>query len=781
MPKPSTASTHRTRTQPSRFVAEFQAAVGSEWTPEPRLVDAVETLAANLAPDALRPKPLRRAALVAAINTKLKVNYAAFRDILDTAAASKVYFNYHEKVAIQQFLDAGDARGFGDLLTRRTDLPAGTRTELLGRFSPASADRTLEVLRDTVATDPLAADILRSVFRAFVFGCFDVESVHRHFSEMAHDEVYRPHYYDYLVNHYPAAFKRQCGLIAVAVDDTMLSKCDHYQQFRDFFLRGIRASHEHLSNHCFLAVLIRPLTSPGPAAQWRVFSDAVLFAEKHNAVRLETGYFHPDRVQRDTLAHIPSLDLQACRFELAEEGFFFKDCFCISRTSPGTSEHSDAPNDLLLLFEKDERDETPIPCPACRSLSVRGNSYPVLGVRSWECHNPVCPEWSKYDRGNRYSLASLIKQEAIECEAADIPLASIRKWKRDVVRVANDREIIEMLVRHYTLVGDPVDLVNWDLADGDLLGRKVHRSRFAFPAPEAGAAERFMNGPYFARMGLNCRRQPKQTKFKNLSSTPGLAVYNGDSAEVLRTLGPGSIDGAVTSPPYYNARSYSTWKNIYTYLHDMTAIAEGVFRVLKDGAPFLYNVFDYFDNENNIVFSAMGKKRMILGAYFINLFQRVGFQVIGNVIWDKGEIEGKRAYNNGNNSPYYQAPHNCWEHIIVLSKGTPAPRWREWPTTLRSKPVMKMVRGENVLGHTAPFPESVPALLLDRMRPGETVLEPFSGSMTTGRAAYKRDLKSVNIDHLREYCDLGIRLLEQETRTLALFGVVDGESAVART
>jgi DNA modification methylase len=92
-----------------------------------------------------------------------------------------------------------------------------------------------------------------------------------------------------------------------------------------------------------------------------------------------------------------------------------------------------------------------------------------------------------------------------------------------------------------------------------------------------------------------------------------------------------------------------------------------------------------------------------------------------------------------------------------------------------------MVRGENVLGHTAPFPESVPALLLDRMRPGETVLEPFSGSMTTGRAAYKRGLKSVNIDHLREYCDLGIRLLEQETRTLSLFGVVDGSSAVART
>jgi hypothetical protein len=64
----------------------------------------------------------------------------------------------------------------------------------------------------------------------------------------------------------------------------------------------------------------------------------------------------------------------------------------------------------------------------------------------------------------------------------------------------------------------------------------------------------------------------------------------------------------------------------------------------------------------------MGKKRMILGAYVVNLFRRVGFELDGNVVWYKGQIEGKRNFNQGNRSPYYQLPFNCWEHVFVFRK-----------------------------------------------------------------------------------------------------------------
>ena len=96
--------------------------------------------------------------------------------------------------------------------------------------------------------------------------------------------------------------------------------------------------------------------------------------------------------------------------------------------------------------------------------------------------------------------------------------------------------------------------------------------------------------------------------------------------------------------------------------------ALAVYDVLKPGASYLYNIFDYFDNENNVVFSAMGKKRMILGAYIIYLFKKAGFELVKNIIWYKGHIQGNRSFNQGNTFPYYQAPLNCYEHIFHFIK-----------------------------------------------------------------------------------------------------------------
>src|SRR5690606_33006292 len=150
------------------------------------------------------------------------------------------------------------------------------------------------------------------------------------------------------------------------------------------------------------------------------------------------------------------------------------------------------------------------------------------------------------------------------------------------------------------------------------------------------------------------------------------------------------------------------------------------------------------------------QKRMILSAYCVELFERAGFTCVGNVIWDKGDIEGKRGFNGGNFSPYYQSPFNCWEHIIVFQKpGAAGNLTDSLPSILRAKPVMKMVRGEKRHGHSAPFPEALPRLLLDRLPKGATVLDPYGGSMTTGVAAIRSGHKAVCIEQSSEYFDLG--------------------------
>ena len=510
----------------------------------------------------------------------------------------------------------------------------------------------------------------------------------------------------------------------------------------------------------------------GESGLWRLFSDLVLFAEKHRETRLAAGYFRPAEIEATTTAHIAGLDKSEADFGIAHEGFFFRDCFVITPTENGRARvtTTTAPVRLLLLFEENERDETPIPCPACRSKAVSGNSYPVFGVRSWECQNPICPERSAFDRGNRYSVSALIKQKAIASDADRIPEPSLRQWKLDVVADVSDASIAEMLLRHFTLHGDCATFVNVGPTGLERLGRRITHEAFAI-APEPGMAVSFENASYFARFVVTRQEGTRVELDERRVPTPipAVTVYNGDCTEVLAQLDEGAIDGAVTSPPYYNARSYSTWPNIYCYLYDMYNAARQVFRVLRPGAFYLFNVFDYFDNENNIVMSAMGKKRMILGAYIVNVFRRVGFRLRGNVAWYKGEIEGKRNFNRGNRSPYYQFPLNCWEHVFVFQKPSENDVRISLPTVLSAKPVIKMVRGRNVHGHSAPFPAEIPELLLSTMGPGQVVLDPFAGSLTTARAAAAEGLRSVSIELHREYCDLGVQLLVSHQAQLELF------------
>jgi len=755
---------------------EFQALTGCLWSLPEDMEQALSAVFAQLGQEALKPAQERRAELQAAINSKLKLSQPAYKNILDMAAANGVTFNYHEKLEVLHSLDYNDRVGFFAVMVRK-NVPPQVLSTVARHFTPSSWHRTIYAFSSAVHEDEKASQVQRAVFSAFAFHSFKSSLIHSHFSGTSPDHYY-PRYYDHLRFLLPQVFRRPCGLTFWKIDDDWLAGGAGEEETREKTLETLERLSERLSNHCYFGILIKPLRQ-GEAFKWRLYSDLVLFGEKHRDVKLRAGYFHPERVAAQTHAYIPTLDMAACRFDLAQEGLYYKDCFVINYNARTPQQPQQEP-DLLVLFEKSERDETLIPCPACRSSIVQGNSYPVLGVRSWECKNPLCPERSKYDRGNRYSLASLLKQEAIEEVEATIPLPSLRLWKRDVVNLPSEDSILTMLVQHYSLLDDKVMLVNLPVRDSKTLGRRLFTEA---PEPHDGEANinsttsrktnNFFGGPYFSRICVPRPAKPVDT-FSSMSGMKGVEVYCGDCFDVLRRIGDNSVDGVVTSPPYYNAREYASWPNIYGFLYDQFNVAGELHRVLKPGGLFFYNIFDYFDNENNIVFSAMGNKRMILGAYAINLFERAGFSLVKNVVWDKGEIEGKRNFNQGNQSPYYQAPFNCWEHILVFSKGSPSTTLEKLPFVLRAQPVVKMVGGKNILGHTAPYPKAIPDLLLDSLEPRSTVLDPYAGSMTTARAAYKRGMRSINIDYKEEYCKLGISLLvEQEMNLLDGMGRSD--------
>ncbi|MCZ0931812.1 MAG: site-specific DNA-methyltransferase [Oligoflexia bacterium] len=272
-----------------------------------------------------------------------------------------------------------------------------------------------------------------------------------------------------------------------------------------------------------------------------------------------------------------------------------------------------------------------------------------------------------------------------------------------------------------------------------------------------------------------------------------------DCLKALKKMDSESIHLMITSPPYYNARDYSKWKNLNRYLDDMRQIIKETYRVLDNHRAFVFNVGDIFDNDNIYTKSKWGKRRIPLGAYFTKIFEEAGFTFIDDFIWNKGEPESQRNKNGDTPYPLYQYPVNCYEHILVFFKhrkdetlypcpvcgclkvngnaysGIGIKSWecknlncfersksnrgkrfslrsilmndlkvkdnfiekdflRKWrKDIIKISPVIKYnSKGENTLGHTAPFPKEIPEMAIKMFSgAGEKVLDPFAGSFTT--------------------------------------------------
>ena len=752
----------------STFIAEFTEITGLRPAFDDEYRRELERLVGYLSSHGLRPLAERRREFLARVNWKFRLNGEVLGKFYGDAAGAGFIFNYHQKCQIQRAFDLRDKGALVAVLDER-GVSKSVQACVLRHFCPVDEKHTLHhlanecqeptKLRKDKGDRDIKGEIVKAQFSAFMWVSLPQREMHRFFDPNFDDDGYRESFWDQLHARSPHLFNRDNPLHVVRLSGDAISQFKTYEELRGALSHLVERLYTDISNYGSLAILIELLELDGRSVEWEVAADTVLFGEKHRESPLKKAYFRWERVRDETCGHIAGLDVEAAHFELVNEGFTYRDCFVIS-DAEGKVER------LLLVFQKNERDESPVPCPTCRSADIQGNSYPILGVRSWECNNVLCPDRSKYNRGKRYSFRGLAMQQAIDDDRNEIPVDSVRRWNRDVVIDVSYREIAEMLVRHYSMHGDTIHVHGWPTFDSINLGRTIQHHALQFKT----RSHIFWNGPFFRR--YVCTSATSAAPPRNLGDDE-FQVLLGNSGAVLQSLPVAMFDGAVTSPPYYNARDYAQWPNMYCYLHDMLGINAEVFRTLKPGALYLYNVFDYFDNENTIVFSAMGQRRMILSAYTVDLFRRIGFDLIGNIVWDKGDIEGKRGFNAGNFSPYYQAPFNCWEHVLVFRK--PAGNGskcsgkiadagnRGVGRILRQQPVMKMVRGENVHGHTAPFPDELPELLVSRLNRGDVVLDPFGGSLTTGRVAARYGVRSVCIERSEEYCRLGLRMRDAES------------------
>lgn len=245
----------------------------------------------------------------------------------------------------------------------------------------------------------------------------------------------------------------------------------------------------------------------------------------------------------------------------------------------------------------------------------------------------------------------------------------------------------------------------------------------------------------------------------------------GDCLEVMKDIPDGSVDLTVTSPPYDNLRTYNgnneqwgedVWKGVLQELHRVTADGGVVVWVVGDatvkgsetGTSFKQALwamecgFNLHDTMiwNKMTFSAVGSLASRYAPVFEYMF-----------IWSKGRL---KSFNPIKDRPNKHAGETVTGNIRqpdgsvkrmsgdgVKKIADFGQRFNVWE--LPAKKSRKDTR------HPAPFPLSIAQdHIISWSNEGDTVLDPFMGSGTTGVAAKNLNRSFIGIELDEIYFDI---------------------------
>lgn len=245
-----------------------------------------------------------------------------------------------------------------------------------------------------------------------------------------------------------------------------------------------------------------------------------------------------------------------------------------------------------------------------------------------------------------------------------------------------------------------------------------------------------------------------------------MKLLNGDSAVILKDIPDCSVDLTVTSPPYDDLREYKG------YSFDFETIAKELFRVTKPGGVVIWIVSD------------ATKSGSETGTSFRQAlyFKEIGFNLHDTMIWVKDTLTFPDPTRYG----------QTFEYMFVFSKGKPKTfnpikdKPNKWAgeivhgtsrgvdgKTFRKSNHHKGVTQEygvrynvwnmpgekhNDTGHPAVFPVKLAKdHILSWSNKGDTVLDPFMGSGTTGIACADTGRDFIGIEISKDFYELSKR------------------------
>lgn len=251
-------------------------------------------------------------------------------------------------------------------------------------------------------------------------------------------------------------------------------------------------------------------------------------------------------------------------------------------------------------------------------------------------------------------------------------------------------------------------------------------------------------------------------------------VLLGSSLDLLAGLESGSIDLAVTSPPYWRIKDYGIEGQIGSdqsyaeYLDSLGAVWSECHRLLRPGCRIAINIGDQY-----LRASEYGRYRVQpIPADTIRACMETGFDYMGSIIWRKISTTNTTGGGAWMGSVYHPKDgHITYEHEYILLFRKRGDWTRRGGEVKEKSRLTKEQRSEWFRGywelaperqddHLAKFPLELPGRLI-RMYSffGETVLDPFLGSGTTTLAAKRYGRDSIGVELNREFLPVIMRKL----------------------
>ena len=231
----------------------------------------------------------------------------------------------------------------------------------------------------------------------------------------------------------------------------------------------------------------------------------------------------------------------------------------------------------------------------------------------------------------------------------------------------------------------------------------------------------------------------------------------------------------ITSPPYWQLKDYGVpgqigYDDSYEdYVNNLNRVWLECIRVLHPGCRLCVNIGDQFARA-----VYYGRYKVIpIRTEIIRFCECAGLDYMGAIIWQK--VTTCNTSGGATIMGSFPHPRNGivkidYEFILLFKKPGKAPKpsarqksgarmtTEEWNTFFAGHWTFP---GERNNAHLAPFPEELPTRLIRMFSfPGETVLDPFSGSGTTSVAAMHLGRSSVGYETNADFARQAYERLE---------------------